>query len=278
MISTEHLIQNKGFNLSLYCKDLIKWYDSVSKSKWWRWPGPTAISAIKKLKDGFSPKNSGSTSTSSCSATYRVIPLGIFYKVFNGVKANDLKNIVINSSIITHNSKISTVCSLITAFIINNLISGVLPLKAVKSSLNYLKDDERDILLIGRINFVINNYEAISCDQARKELGTGSPIYQTLPLAIYYFLKYQNDFKTAVTSAANSLRVDSEKEKNRLKDYSWEEQLIIAEGGNSDGIAALTGAFSGLYLGINNIPREYLTLENIEILKHLSEELIKNKN
>ena len=107
--------------------------------------------------------------------------------------------------------------------------------------------------------------------------GTGSLIYQTLPLAIYFFLKYPSNFEKAVLGAVNSYRSDTYKEKKKLAGLSWNKQLQEAKGGNTDGIAGLTGAFAGAYLGINKIPRKFLTVEDKQKLKVLAEELI-NEN
>lgn len=113
-----------------------------------------------------------------------------------------------------------------------------------------------------------------SIETARKTFGTGSPIYQTLPLAIFCFLKFQSDFEKAVIAAANSYRDDVPEEKERLQKFSWEEQLQYAKGGNTDGIAGLTGAFAGAHLGFDKIPRKFLSVENMNELKKLGEKLI----
>jgi len=85
--------------------------------------------------------------------------------------------------------------------------------------------------------------------------------------------KYKNDFEKAVLAAANSFREDSTEEKERIKDFSWKEQLIEAEGGNTDGIAGLTGAFSGARNGINSIPEKFKSVENYKNLINLGYKL-----
>ena len=69
-------------------------------------------------------------------------------------------------------------------------------------------------------------------------LGEGWVAEETLAIAIYCALKYQNDFKKAVVSAVNHK-------------------------GDSDSTGAVTGNILGAYLGMSAIPNEYL--ENLEL-------------
>ena len=66
-------------------------------------------------------------------------------------------------------------------------------------------------------------------------------------------------------------------EKKRLKDLSWKEQLQEAKGGNTDGIAGLTGAFLGAYSGINKIPKKFMKVENKDYLNALGKKIIENE-
>jgi len=268
VLSANHIIDKNGFNIEAYCNDLVRWYlgleiHRVSQ----RWAGPTAITAIKKLSDGASYLTSGSTTTKSCSSTYRVIPLGVFYRPFIFDDWQDLCAKAMTSGAITHNSPLSIAGAAIVALIIADLFSGVMPEQAVRFALKAINKTADNTLLFETIEKAVEMSRKNTPDKdARKYLGTGSPIYQTLPLAIFYFLKYQNDFEKAVLAAANSYREDSPGETERIKNYSWEEQLIVAEGGNADGIAGLTGAFIGARLGQKNIPEKFRKVEDFQNL------------
>lgn len=275
IISAQHLIKNKGFVVEKYQDELAKWGKKILKNPdAERWAGPTAINAVKNLIEGKSYLVSGSTTTESCSATYRVVPIGIFYHPFskNGIDA--LKSNAEISAMITHNSEISKTGAVITALIIGNLIHNLLPEKAVLGASVLLQETDKNKLLIEKIKQAVDFSKTKDVDFARKTFGTGSPIYQTLPLAIFCFLKFQNDFEKAVIAGANSYRDDTQEEKVRLAKFSWEEQLQYAKGGNTDGIAGLTGAFVGAHLGVEKIPRKFLSIENREALETLANKLL----
>lgn len=275
MISAQHLIKNKGFVVEKYQDELAKWGKNIlKKPDAERWAGPTAINAVKNLIEGKSYLVSGSTTTESCSATYRVIPIGIFYRPFskNGVDA--LKDNAEISAMITHNSEISKTGAAITALIIGNLMHNLIPEKAVFGALALVQETDKNKLLIEKIKQAVDFSETKDVVFSRKTFGTGSPIYQTLPLAIFCFLKFQNDFEKAVIAAANSYRDDTREERVRLEKFSWEEQLQYAKGGNTDGIAGLTGAFAGTCLGLEKIPRKFLSVENKANLAELGKKLV----
>jgi len=275
MISAQHLIKNKGFIVEKYQGELAKWGKKILKNPdAERWAGPTAINAVKNLMEGKSYLVSGSTTTESCSATYRVVSIGIFYRPFskNGIDA--LKDNAEISAMITHNSEISKTGAVITALVIGNLMHNLLPEKAVFGALSLVEETEKNKLLIEKIRQAVEFSKTKDINFARKTFGTGSPIYQTLPLAIFCFLKFQDNFEKAVIAASNSYRDDTPEEKARLAKFSWEEQLQYAKGGNTDGIAGLTGAFVGAHLGIDKIPRKFLSIENEKTLETIAQKLL----
>lgn len=271
ILSTKNIIENNGFAVESYEKSLVEFLEDDQKE---RWLGPTALKAIERLSKGLNYKNSGSKTTESCSSTYRVIPLGIFYRT-------DISNLKKNAEIsgmITHNSNISKTGAILTALIISNLMNRDSPEIAVKSSIKSVELTTENKKLLKKIEEAITFSKTKPVNYARKYLGTGSPIYQTLPLAIYCFLKAQNNFEKSILMAANSYRDDTPKEKMRLKDLSWKEQLQEANGGNTDGTAGLTGAFLGAYLGIGKIPKRFLKVEDSPYLMKLGKEIIEKGN
>jgi len=81
------------------------------------------------------------------------------------------------------------------------------------------------------------------------ELGHGIEAFESVPAAIYSFLRYPGSFEEAVTYA-------------------------ISLGGDTDTIGAMTGAISGAYLGIEAIPRKWRDrLENGDYIADLAERL-----
>ena len=90
-------------------------------------------------------------------------------------------------------------------------------------------------------------------------------------------MKQPENFEKSILLAANSYRDDTPEEKERLKNLSWKEKLIETKGGNTDGIAGLTGAFLGAYLGKDKIPNKFMKIENKDKIIKLGTELVKNE-
>jgi poly(ADP-ribose) glycohydrolase ARH3 len=85
------------------------------------------------------------------------------------------------------------------------------------------------------------------------ELGNTVEAYNSVPVAIYSFLKNSQDFEDAVTYA-------------------------VCLGGDTDTIGAMTGAISGAYLGVEAIPERWLNcLENKDYILKLAERLFSLK-
>ncbi|GAB7387568.1 hypothetical protein BSNK01_14050 [Bacillaceae bacterium] len=77
-----------------------------------------------------------------------------------------------------------------------------------------------------------------SAEEVIASLGNGTAAHESVPTAIYSFLRHSEDFKEAVCYAVNL-------------------------GGDADTLGAMTGALAGAYLGVEAIPREWLeALEN----------------
>lgn len=84
----------------------------------------------------------------------------------------------------------------------------------------------------------INDLDAIY------ELGEGWVAEETLAIAVYCALKYENDFEKAIITSVN-------------------------HNGDSDSTGAVTGNIIGAYLGMNAIPEKFLT--NLELKDVISE-------
>ena len=84
-------------------------------------------------------------------------------------------------------------------------------------------------------------------------LGQTTSVHESMPMAIYSFLKHPNSFKDCLFTS-------------------------ILNGGDADTVGAMACGLSGAYLGINAIPQEWiLKLENHEYIKALAEMLYDTK-
>jgi poly(ADP-ribose) glycohydrolase ARH3 len=82
-----------------------------------------------------------------------------------------------------------------------------------------------------------------------QELGHGVEAFNSAPTAIYCFVSRANSFRDAILFA-------------------------VSLGGDTDTIAAMTGAISGAYLGVDDIPEKWrLKLENRAYIEELANKL-----
>ncbi|HAU65557.1 MAG: hypothetical protein UU02_C0023G0012 [Candidatus Woesebacteria bacterium GW2011_GWA1_40_43] len=269
LLTIESLIKNKGYYENDMILNLKKWAKNCRDIVGFeRWPGKTSLRACINLLNGHSPKDSGAKLTSSCASVYRTLPIGIFFC------AGDAKSILNYSEICasyTHNSIVSRNGSVFAAISVAKILNGAGLEQSFSDSLSIIENYGSSIdsrKLIERIRWSLNNYKKVGVQKARKLLGTGSSILQTIPLAVYISLK-SNKFEDGVLTAANSFREDFGKEKRRMLNYGWTEQLLECVGGNTDGIAAICGCFLGALHGIGGIPDKYRTIENYSEMYNL---------
>lgn len=80
-------------------------------------------------------------------------------------------------------------------------------------------------------------------------LGNGGEAFNSVPMAIYCFLRYLDSFGKCVTYAVNL-------------------------GGDADTLGAMTGAISGAYHGVEAIPERWLDkLEDRDYIQQLAEKI-----
>ena len=101
-------------------------------------------------------------------------------------------------------------------------------------------DNEINEYFINIVNKAIElSNENISDIDAISQLGEGWVAEETLAIAIYSSLKYENDFEKAIIASVN-------------------------HSGDSDSTGSVTGNIMGTHLGFNKIPNKYL--ENLDLL------------
>jgi len=176
----------------------------------------------------------------------RVAPVGLLYSR----KLETLREIAYQSSSITHSHELGKEGAALQAC-------------AVALALNTPSDEDidREAFLSRLQNFSRNQlYKEktarirellVEQDKAKvvAVLGNGIEAPRSVPTAIYCFLRQAQSYKDTVTYA-------------------------VSLGGDTDTIAAMAGAISGAYLGIEAIPSEWRAkLENREYIETLAEKL-----
>ncbi len=242
----ESLIQSRGFDGEHMAQTFIKNYEAEP----WRGYGPGPPRVFKMIKRGELWDSAASKIYRGGSfgngSAMRVAPIGLLYSN-NPAK---LREIAYKSSSITHSHELGKEGATLQAY-------------AVALALNTPSDEEidREAFLLKLQNFAqtqlykekIANTKELLGEQDRARvvavLGNGIEALNSVPTAIYCFLKQPKSYKDSVIYA-------------------------ISLGGDTDTIASMAGAILGAYLGIEAIPQEWrLKLENKAYIEDLAEKL-----
>ena len=242
----ESLIQSRGFDGEHMAQTFIKNYEAEP----WRGYGPGPPRVFRMIKRG-EPWDSAASKiyrggSFGNGSAMRVAPIGLLYSN-NPAK---LREIAYKSSSITHSHELGKEGAALQAY-------------AVALALNTPSDEEidREAFLLKLQNFAqtqlykekIANTKELLGEQDRARvvavLGNGIEALNSVPTAIYCFLKQPKSYKDSVIYA-------------------------ISLGGDTDTIASMAGAILGAYLGIEAIPQEWrLKLENKAYIEDLTEKL-----
>jgi ADP-ribosylglycohydrolase len=268
LVSAEYLSKRTSFNLGEYAQILNRWGQDVMRTSTdQRWLGPTTVKALQKLANGVGPEQSGDNATTSCSALYRVIPFAVRYHEEFVAELDSLADIAQKVAMVTHASNVSKLGCAVVCITVVSLLNFSSPEASVRTALDWLRTQSQAATLYGRCLLALRSYRRMTIGRARREFGTGSDVLETLPLALFCFLKFADNFESGVLSAANSCRKDSPHERRRLAGYSWKEALVKCKGGNTDGVAAIAGSLLGCVLGLGAIPRKFRAVEDRHLIE-----------
>ncbi len=214
-----------------------------------RAPGNTCLSALSDKRIG-TVENHINTSK-GCGGVMRVAPIGLFLGK-NNMPLDRIARIGADAAAITHGHELGYIPAALLALIIAKIIRNIGNElhKIVKNSLSEIERlyknekhiDELSTILNRAIELSESDIDTIS---AIKELGEGWVAEETIAIAIYCALKFENDFEKAIIASVN-------------------------HSGDSDSTGAVCGNILGAYLGVDAIPQKYL--EKLE-LKDLIEEI-----
>lgn len=237
IIVAESLLASSGFNPDDLSSRYVDWMVSGCARGW----GRTTALAIENLKSGMHWTASGIPGSEGNGSAMRAAPFGIYFR-------NDLKSLVeickLDSGI-THASPEAEAGSIAIAttayYAVNNdtenLLNKIVPLlpeskiKHILSGLSALLD--------------VNN---ITPFQALSIIGTKANVKETVPAALYCFLKFDN-YHMAVFNA-------------------------IRAGHDTDTTAAIVGALFGAKLGMKHMPDNLIkSVEDSDKLIRLDSQL-----
>ncbi|MBV8586772.1 MAG: ADP-ribosylglycohydrolase family protein, partial [Verrucomicrobia bacterium] len=147
----------------------------------------------------------------------------------------DLLPIVARTTRVTQNNATAIATTQAEAFLLRELIRGE-PLSSavekLKSSLDQFAGDLASVLR----SSIEQAQDKTSSDvvSATLEFGQACPLPQSFPSALHAFLRHSTDFRAAILET-------------------------LRAGGDNAGRAAVVGAWSGAYLGVDAIPLEWRT-------------------
>lgn len=237
----ESLIANHGFNPDDLSARYVDWIVSGRA----RGYGKTTLMAVQNLQSGKHWSQSGIAGSYGNGTAMRAAPFGVYFR-------NDLKSLVnickIDSSI-THASEDaeagSIAIALAAAYAVNhdteNLLDKIVP---------HLPDSKVKKTLSGLDALILS--PDITPQQALNVLGTGANVRETVPAALYCYLKFDNYHK-AVCAA-------------------------IRAGKDTDTTAAIVGSLFGARLGMQGIDSDFYSVEDFDKLVELDSKLFNRSN
>lgn len=236
LMVAESLVQNNGFNPKDLSERYVDWMVSGRARGW----GKTTLMAIQNLQNGKHWTESGIAGSEGNGTAMRAAPFGVYYR--NDIKT--LVEVVKIDSAITHASPEAEAGALTIALTAaqavnqdtENLLQRIwefLPDSRLKSSIYSLPS--------------LVNSPFIRPNQALIILGTKANVRETVPSALYCFLKFDN-YYDAVLAA-------------------------IKAGGDTDTTAAIVGGLFGAKLGIDAIDKAFHVVEDFDKLVELDSKL-----
>ncbi|VVB57401.1 ADP-ribosylglycohydrolase [uncultured archaeon] len=244
---TDDTYQTLALSQSLVDKGLLDLKDFSIKlmdmaDRYGFYGGRTSIQAIKRLKQGVSPYESGKADAKTNGSAMRASPVGIFFEDY-GEAVQQARF----SSIPTHNSILTQDAAAFVAGLVNLFVHhGLDGPSAISKALSSVRDPN----LAAQIQKALALAKSSDADHAAAELGTGSSAVQTLGYAVFCFALDFNDFERAVVTAAN------------------------VDNGDSDTIASIAGALSGAHGGLSGIPSKFHSVDNFGLLVETADRLL----
>jgi poly(ADP-ribose) glycohydrolase ARH3 len=243
----ESMIANKGFDGSHMTQIFIKNY----KLEPWRGYANGPPQVFRWIKSGVAWNEAakrlfGGAGSYGNGAAMRVAPVGIFFHD----DPEHLRSVAYEQSRITHVHELGMEGAAIQAYAVALAVNAD-PSSEIDSCaiLKKLKVFTHNKLYKRKLELVWELMSETSKRKVALELGNGVEAYNSVPTAIYCFLRNKGSFDDSVLYA-------------------------VSLGGDTDTIGAMTGAVSGAYYGDQAIPELWKSrLEKRDYIEKLAEKL-----
>lgn len=242
LVVATSLIDNNGFNPD----DLARRYVELFTSNTIRGYGKTTLNAINNLIGGKHWSESGIAGSYGNGTAMRAAPFGVYFR-------HDIPTLIASvkiDSAMTHASEEAEAGSLAVALAAAH---------AVNRDTNNLLTRLWEVLPDSKVKTAIYSLDSlvpsphITAEQALRLIGTKCDVRQTVPAAIYCYLRFDN-YQDAVVAA-------------------------IKAGGDTDTTAAIVGALFGAKHGMQGIdPALIAGVENKDRLIELDSQLYNRSN
>ena len=238
--------------------DMARRFAELYKSGELRRAGYATQQACKRLNQGYSWEESGTKNAEGCGPATRITPLALVVP-YLGMK--DISDLVDHGTEITHDSLVARQGAAV-------VFNGVYTLagkpdyferttivefiqKLADTTVRMVPKGSSDTRMYDRL-MRLNVLWQGEPEVVFPQIGTSGHSLETVPAALYAFLRTPNNFEQAVLTAINA-------------------------GGDTDSIGAITGAIAGAFNGGNAIPLRWrVNLENYGIILEKAQQLYRS--
>lgn len=230
------------------------WLNNIPEMNHSRAPGRTCISYLmhNNLGSTANPKNN----SKGCGGVMRVAPIGLFFEG-KPYSIDEIDMIGAETAALTHGHELGYIPAAMLVHIIHllshntdvSVLDAVSDAKAAITRLFPNAEHLAEMLALTDKAISLASEKDVDEFAAIRELGEGWVAEETLAIAIYCALKYEEDFEKAIIASVN-------------------------HSGDSDSTGAVTGNILGAYLGMNAIPEKFLNnLELKETILEIADDL-----
>lgn len=189
-----------------------------------------------------------------CGGLVRVAPIGLFFGSGEG-QMPKIDLLAAEAAAITHGHELGYLPAAVLAHIVHRGAYCEMELdEAIEDAMETVGDLFPDAIHWKELQDLVDRAMELADEEmddldAIRELGEGFAAEETLAIAIYCALKYENDFERAMIAAVN-------------------------HSGDSDSVASVTGNILGAFLGVRKIPTKFLRpLEMLDIIAEIADDL-----
>ncbi len=214
---------------------------------------PTIFAMVRSLDISYAEAAQslfGGTGSFGNGAAMRIAPLGLFFH-----DSPNVYDLACTSAGVTHAHQVGKDGAAVQAWAVAQAMKlgskkEFLPKPFVSNLVEFSRTSEiQEKMKLLEILLEENVSPAIAAEQ----LGQSVAVHESMPFAIYSFIRHPSSFEDCLYCA-------------------------IMHGGDRDTLGAMAGAISGAYLGVDAIPHEWRRkLENREMIEALALELARKK-